>query len=74
MDNNYAVHVSHCCKWHGCKYGEPNCPIVLSKTKQAYLCEWCYEELNNEYCYRQKLKDIEVMKSFIKGRDDYGSL
>ena len=59
---NIAVHKAHCCKWHGCKYGDEYCPVVLGWVKQEYLCEYCDQDLENEEYYRQILKDIEEMK------------
>ena len=35
---------SHCCKRHGCKYGEPGCPVVAGTVEQMYPCEACDEE------------------------------
>ena len=63
---NVSVHASHCCKWHGCKYGNEDCPVVLGKVKQEYLCKYCDQDLENEEYYRQVLKDIEEIKSFYK--------
>lgn len=63
---NIGVHASHCCKWHGCKYGNEDCPVESGKVKQMYLCEYCYQDLENEEYYRQVLKDIEEMKRFKK--------
>ena len=63
---NIGVHVTHCCKWHGCKYGDEDCPVVLGKIKQLYLCEYCDQDLENEEHYRHVLNDIEEMKSFYK--------
>ena len=62
MIDNYRVHASHCCKWHGCKYGNDDCPVVACKIPQEYLCEMCYEDLEDEEYFRQKLNDIEEMK------------
>ena len=36
-----GVHESHCCKIHGCKYGEADCPVTTGRTRQLYLCEDC---------------------------------
>ena len=69
--NEYGVHKSHCCKWHGCKYGDPNYPVVSGKIKQEYLCELCYDDLEGEYYYTQRLKNIEEIKQF-KGEKYYG--
>ena len=66
MRNDIGVHAGHCCKWHGCKYSDPDCPVVADKVKQEYLCEYCYEELSDEDYYRQVVKNIEEMKQFQK--------
>ena len=69
--SKWGVHASHCCKWHGCKYGEDkNCPVVQGLIKQNYLCEWCSEDLEDEEYTRQKLKDIEEIKLFIKEKKE----
>lgn len=68
MIDNIGVHIAHCCKWHGCKYGDPDCPVVAGEVKQEYLCEWCNEELENEDYYKQQLKNLEEIKQFLKER------
>lgn len=40
-----GVHKTHCCIIHGCKYGDPNCPVVNGSVKQEYICEYC--EMDN---------------------------
>jgi len=35
------VHTEHCCKDHGCKYNDNDCPIVNGVQKQSYPCEEC---------------------------------
>lgn len=64
--NNYAVHISHCCKWHGCKYGDINCPVDSGEVKQKYLCEECEYELDHEDYYKQVVKNIKEIKKFLK--------
>jgi len=44
---HWGVHETHCCLKHGCKYGNPKCPVETGKTKQKYPCEYCSEEINN---------------------------
>ena len=68
MGLNYNEHISHCCKWHGCKYGDFNCPVVTGKVKQEYLCEDCYDTIAEEEYYRQILQDIEEMKQFKENK------
>ena len=59
-----SVHGSHCCRWHGCKYGDENCPVANGKEKQLYLCEYCYEDLEHEEYHQQALKNIAEIKKF----------
>lgn len=37
------VHDRHCCKYHGCKYGDENCTVV-NGTKEGIFCEDCQYE------------------------------
>lgn len=51
-----CVHTSHCCRVHGCKYGDWDCPVWLVEKAQEYPCEMC------DYYYEEgdftKLEDI----------------
>lgn len=38
---NYGVHRTHCCVIHGCKYGNPKCPVELEIITLDYPCEFC---------------------------------
>ena len=38
---NIGTHATHCCKTHGCKYGNLDCPVALGIVKQEYPCEDC---------------------------------
>ena len=40
-EEKYGVHENHCCKEHGCKYSEQQCPVVNGKIEQAFPCEEC---------------------------------
>ena len=36
------VHTEHCCRWHGCKYGDDaDCPVENGTKRQSYACEQC---------------------------------
>jgi hypothetical protein len=37
----YGVHRTHCCIFHGCKYGDFECPVSDGKIKQDFPCEDC---------------------------------
>jgi hypothetical protein len=38
---NVAVHETHCCVDHGCKYGDHDCPVASGEVEQKYDCEEC---------------------------------
>lgn len=40
-EDSWPVHVGHCCKDHGCKYGYEKCPVVLGLANQEHPCEDC---------------------------------
>ena len=46
---DWGVHTHHCCKKHGCKYGDhDNCPVCLGLIKQIRPCQICDEEANDD--------------------------
>lgn len=45
---NKDVHTEHCCRWHGCKYGECDCTVASGEKKQSFLCEECYAEIEEQ--------------------------
>lgn len=68
MDQSkYAVHASHCCANHGCKYGNEECPVVSGKIQQLYPCEDCQnEDLEFEYEARHILKDTVSLHYYLE--------
>lgn len=64
MIGSVGVHVAHCCKWHGCKYSDPNCPVVSGEAEQLYLCEDCYETLDEEEYYKTRLLEVTEIKAW----------
>lgn len=38
---NELVHKTHCCIYHGCKYGNSECPVASGVLTQQYACEQC---------------------------------
>lgn len=47
-DPKIAVHTSHCCLWHGCKYTDPKCVVVAGKYAQEHPCESCEAALGSD--------------------------
>lgn len=58
----WGVHKTHCCKKHGCKYGDANCPVELGIVKQTYTCE--FEEIHDK-CFEPKFSDLESKNGYI---------
>ena len=53
-------HGSHCCKKHGCKYGDDECPVVLGIIKQEYRQECCdISDILLTEAYMAILKDMK---------------
>lgn len=68
MRGNIGVHAAHCCKWHGCKYGDDDCPVYNGEVEQEYLCEDCDWELGEEEYIRKQLVRIEEIKKWRESR------
>jgi len=41
--DNVGVHASHCCQYHGCKYGDDDCPVSDLRVDQEQECETCID-------------------------------
>lgn len=66
---NWGVHETHCCKRHGCKYGEHDkCPVTLGLIKQAYGCETGSDF--NEDCFGEELTPEGVFEMYEKINQD----
>ena len=39
------VHTEHCCKVHGCKYGDDDCTVAYGEKTQSHPCEACIDQL-----------------------------
>lgn len=48
--SQWGVHEHHCCKNHGCKYGDSDCPVVLGLTNY-YNCE---EDQPSDPCFGER--------------------
>lgn len=45
----YGVHADNCCKIHGCKYGEDDCPVVNGLIDERSLCMHCVSDGEDDY-------------------------
>ena len=41
LEGDWAIHHTHCCNHHGCKYGDVDCPVETQKIPGKYRCETC---------------------------------
>jgi hypothetical protein len=64
MSGPIGVHAAHCCKWHGCKYGDEDCPVVSGEVEQLYPCMFCDDLLEREDYFKRALEDIVEIKTF----------
>jgi hypothetical protein len=57
-------HTTHCCAFHGCKYGDADCPVIKGIQIQERLCEECfceeeYEPIESQIARLQKFKTFK---------------
>lgn len=64
MRGSIGVHAAHCCKWHGCKYGDTDCPVVFGKVEQEWPCEYCNTVLEEEEYYKRMAREIDEIKEW----------
>lgn len=53
-----GVHQTHCCARHGCVYGEPDCPVYMSRIKQDFPCEDCRPPQDVEAQIRELKREL----------------
>ena len=66
-ENEYGVHITHCCSKHGCKYNNEDCPVVLGIVNQDQICEDCYYDIGDDY----EPKENMFIEAFKKGQENY---
>jgi len=75
---NVAVHESHCCEHHGCKYGDEDCPVASGETQQLYPCEECREEDPKEKAMRELVRLVQDAVDLLdfehNGAEDYEAI
>lgn len=56
------VHTEHCCAKHGCKYGQPECPVANGQKPQSFPCEDCQWEAK----HRPELQDLAKLRGVLE--------
>ncbi len=73
--SNDGVHAAHCCRLHGCKYGDEDCPVASGAIKQEYTCEDCDYDLEDCDPKREGTAEtLELIELLNKVRETYRSL
>lgn len=68
-----GVHKGHCCVKHGCKYGDPNCPVVKQVVEQSNICEECSDEGIQNVFELIRFEDIDKIKEVFNNHDSLTS-
>jgi len=74
---NVAVHESHCCGVHGCKYGDEDCPAANGETRQLYPCEECREEDPKDKAIRELIalaQDLVDLRDYDASASEYENI
>lgn len=58
-----SVHSTHCCKIHGCKYGNTYCPVEIGIEEGVY-CELCNLE-KEKYCGYDLPEDFDYNQAIF---------
>lgn len=72
--DKWGVHRTHCCKKHGCKYGDKDCPVELGLIVQDYPCmdgddinDPCFEDtIDFQMKYDEYRKVLEGIEQLTK--------
>ena len=50
LESNRCVHTEHCCRLHGCKYGDDDeCVVANGDKSQSFPCESCMDDDRDSY-------------------------
>ena len=63
MEKIKDVHTEHCCREHGCKYGDGgNCTVMSGQKTQSFACEVCdfVNEERQSWIERLRTEDYTV--------------
>jgi hypothetical protein len=66
MSDLKDVHTEHCCEQHGCKYGNPTCPVEMGEKPQSFLCERCDSDRASIALYLPLATDDELRAEVMR--------
>jgi len=64
------VHVHHCCKKHGCKYGDEDCPVAYGDAEQYYPCQDCDDYYDDYLDEEREAKISMYIEQIMKERKE----
>lgn len=59
-----GVHITHCCKKHGCKYFDPDCPVVNGRAEARYKCEDCESDREHLKSLLEEMSLLELLELY----------
>jgi len=78
--NELGTHKGHCCIYHGCKYGDSDCPVVDKTVVQSGPCEHCglglegfYGEDDRKMAVERWPDDWRAKEKCFDGRAKYST-
>lgn len=57
---NWGVHDTHCCKIHGCKYGDKDCPVENGLSDGVKECESCFFDKEEVKHFEKRFRALKV--------------
>ncbi len=60
-----SAHSTHCCKTHGCKYGDDDCP-VFNGSEPGVQCEDCQEDDLKSFKPRKEITRFDLEAQMMK--------
>jgi hypothetical protein len=71
-DQQVGTHVTHCCEYHGCKYGNENCPVENKEVDQQYPCMECETLTELEEQVQEINEQITLLKKIAANKKTHG--
>ena len=69
--NDKGVHETHCCKIHGCKYSDNDCPVAYGDSPGNEACEYCAMDMELDgHMGSPKTNDINELRLLLSDAEE----
>ena len=69
--NDKGVHETHCCKIHGCKYSDNDCPVAYGDSPGNEACEYCAMDMELDgHMGNPKTNDINELRALLSEAEE----